>query len=148
MRDRERLDPRVRVERAQHPPHVVADGVGAQVELSAICAVERPVPAGAGPRSGAASGAGVAFGAASVSRCVTTPNTPTILPPSRRGTALIFDLDTLAAGSTTTTVASVDCSVPIILRRNDSLAARALLGHDHGRLLAPANVAHEPVARN
>jgi hypothetical protein len=33
MRDGERLDPGVRVERAQHPSHVVADGVGAQVEL-------------------------------------------------------------------------------------------------------------------
>src|SRR5690349_19637701 len=33
MRDRERLDPRVRVESAQQPPNVVADGVDAQVEL-------------------------------------------------------------------------------------------------------------------
>src|SRR3954470_12992481 len=33
MGDREGLDPGVRVERAQHPSHVVADGVGAQVEL-------------------------------------------------------------------------------------------------------------------
>src|SRR5438046_6538936 len=33
MRDREGLDPGVRVERAQHPPHVVADGGGAKVEV-------------------------------------------------------------------------------------------------------------------
>ena len=33
VRDRERLDPRVRTERAQHPPDVVAHGVDAEVEL-------------------------------------------------------------------------------------------------------------------
>ena len=33
MRDRERFDPRVRTQGAQHPPDVVADGVDAEVEL-------------------------------------------------------------------------------------------------------------------
>jgi hypothetical protein len=33
MRDCERLDPRVCAERAQHPPHVIADGVRAEMKL-------------------------------------------------------------------------------------------------------------------
>ena len=45
--------------------------------------------------------------------------------------------------SSTTTEASVDFSVPIILRRNDSFACPRLLRYDEGRLLASADVADE-----
>ena len=91
------LDPRVRVERAQHPPDVVADGVGAEVQLVARSAsVDRAAGEQVQDLVLARCEVRMGLGAADLSRCVTTPNTPTIRPPSRSGHGADLDLDALA----------------------------------------------------
>ena len=145
MRDRERLDPGVGIERAEHPPHVVAHGVGAQVELfrdlrggaPACQQVQDLVLARRQVRVGVRSGLRLA-----VRDDAEDADDPAALPERN---CADLDLDTLAAG-----LDHDDRGIGRLLRSHHlaekRLLGRArLLGHDHGRLLASANVAHELV---
>jgi predicted dithiol-disulfide oxidoreductase (DUF899 family) len=71
---------------------------------------------------------GCGLGGAVRSRRETTPNTPTIRPPSRSGTELISTCRRLPPGPTRTTSATVERSVPITFRTKDSRASRACSG--------------------